>query len=247
MMNTKLISPIAWLVSFFVLLFLYTKLIGPIPFSVSSVTTAKSTAFDVTAQGKAAARPDIANVTVGIQAQGQTVKAVQDQINSVINRVSQALKQQGIDAKDIQTTNYNINPSYDYSGGTQRITGYSADTNLHVKVRNLDKVNEVIDSATDSGANSISGLNFSVDDKTKVEEEARQKAVEEAKKKAQAAAKIAGFKLGRIINYSENFQGGIRPFPLMMETSRAAGSPSTDVEPGSSEITVNVTLSYEIQ
>lgn len=245
-MYSRILTPFVWLAGFFVLLFVYTKLIGPIPFSVSSVTTVKSTTFDVSGEGKVSVKPDVASVTAGISLQAATVKSAQDQINSVINKVSEGLKQTGVDAKDIKTSNYNINPSYDYTGASQKITGYSASTNLLVKVRNLDNVNNVIDTATANGANQISGVTFEVDDKTKAEDEARQKAVAEAKKKADQAAKIAGFKLGRIINYSESFQGSPRPVPFMMEVAKSAGSP-TQVEPGSSEIIVNVTLSYEIQ
>lgn len=245
-MASRFAYPLVLILSFFIVLFIYIKLAGPIPFSVNSVTTQKSTTFDVTGEGKATIKPDIASITAGIQVQSSSVKGAQDQINSVINKVSEAIKQAGVDAKDIQTSGYNIYPSYDYTSGTQRVTGYNANTNLLVKIRNLDNVNEVIDAATASGANQVSGLSFSVDDKTKVEAQARQKAVEEAKKKAEGAAKIAGFKLGRIINYSENFQGGIRPVPIMMETTKAVGAPATQVEPGSSEIKISVTLSYEI-
>lgn len=244
-MTSKIPPSILVIFSFFLMLFLYTKLIGPIPFSVSSVATQKSDAFNVTGEGKSTIKPDIASVTVGISSQGQSVKAAQDQINIVINKVSDAIKKTGVDGKDIQTTNYSIYPGYDYTNG-QKITGYNASTNLSVKVRNLDNVNKVIDAATGSGANQISGLIFEVDDKTKAQNEARQKAVEEARKKAEQAAQIAGFKLGRIINYAENFQGGPRPIPLMMEAAKSQGIP-TQVEPGSSEVTVSVTLSYEIQ
>lgn len=138
-------------------------------------------------------------------------------------------------------------PTYGYSGTAQRINGYNASATLLIKVRNLDNVNNVIDQATGNGANQVSGLSFGVDDKTKQEGEARQMAVAEAKKKAEQAAKIAGFKLGRIINYSENFGGSPRPIPLMMDAAKAVGSVPTQVEPGSSEVLVSVTLSYEIQ
>lgn len=247
-MISKFTSPFVWLFSFFILLFVFTKLVGPIPFSVSSVTTSKSTTFDTQGEGKAAAKPDIASISVGIQAQSSSVKGVQEQINSVINKVSAGLKQLGVDSKDIQTRNYNINPNYDYSSGSQRITGYSANTTLLVKVRELDKVNEVIDTSTANGANQVSGITFDIEDKTKVENEARQKAVQEAKKKAEQAANIAGFKLGRIINYSENQPGQGRPIPIMIQAvGKAEGGTPTQVEPGSSEITISVTLSYEIQ
>lgn len=246
-MYSRFTGPFVWLVGFFALLFLYTKIAGPLPFSVTSVTTQKSTTFDVTGEGKVMIKPDIASITAGISVQAQSVKSAQDQINSVINKVSLAVKQTGVDAKDIQTTNYSINPSFDYTGGTQRITGYSASTNLLIKVRDLDNVNNVIDAVTGSGANQVFGVSFDIDDKTKAENEARQKAVDEAKKKAADAAKIAGFKLGRIINYSENLPGSIRPIPLAVGALEKASGAPTQIEPGSSEVSVTVTLSYEIQ
>lgn len=240
-----LVTPI---LIFFLLLFVYTKVVGPIPFSVNSVTTTKSDTFNVTGEGSVAAKPDIATLNVGIQAQGSTVKAAQDQINATINKVAEAIKKLGVEQKDIQTTNYNINPNYDFQGNIQRITGYSASTNLTIKVRNIDLVNQVIDQATGSGANQVGGISFDVDDKTKVENEARQKAVAAAKTKAESAAKIAGFKLSRLVNYSENFEGGPRPIPLRMSVGAPdAEKLETAVEPGSSEIKVVVTLSYEIQ
>ncbi|MBI2196657.1 SIMPL domain-containing protein [Candidatus Daviesbacteria bacterium] len=232
---------------FFFLLFAYTKIAGPIPFSVTSVTTTKTDTFNVTGEGFVAAKPDIATLNVGIQAQGSTVKAAQDQINAAINKVAEAIKKLGVEQKDIQTQNYQINPNYDFQGPTQRITGYSASTNLSIKVRKIDLVNQVIDEATANGANLVGSISFDVDDKAKVENEARQKAVETAKKKAENAAKIAGFRLGRLVNYSENFGGG--PEPILLRAMAAPGGgekPDTSIEPGSSEIKVVVTLSYEI-
>ena len=246
-MNNKiLLLPIIGATTFFVLLFLFTKLFGPIPFSVNSVTTTKSDTFNVTGEGKVTVKPDTASVTAGIQAQSSTVKGAQDQINLVINKISQSLKQAGIDEKDIQTTNYSIHPSYDYSGSAQRITGYSASTNLLIKVRNIEKINEVIDIATNNGANQVGGVSFDVDDRTKWENEARTKAVDEAKRKAEEASKIAGFRLGKIINYSENFGGGIRPIPMMRALDASSKEVSTQLESGSTDITVVVTLSYQI-
>lgn len=246
MNNKLLILPVIGATTFFVLLFSFTKIFGPIPFSVNSVTTSKSSTFDVTGEGKVTASPDIALVTVGIVANGQTVKQAQDQVNSTINKVSDAVKKLGVDSKDIKTTNYSINPTYDYSNG-QKITGYSANTNLLIKVKQLEKTNSVIDIATANGANQVGGISFDINDRTKLENEARQKAVDEAKKKAGDASRIAGFKLGRIINYSENPQG-IGPVPLRaMAADKAIGGAPTQVEPGLSDIVVSVTLSYEIQ
>ncbi|MBI3485554.1 SIMPL domain-containing protein [Candidatus Daviesbacteria bacterium] len=233
---------------FFILLFAYTKLAGPIPFTISSVVTNKSNTFDVSGEGKATVKPDIALISLGVSATAPTAKAAQDQMNLNINKVSDAVKKLGVEAKDIQTQNYNINPIYDngsFIGSSQKITGYSADTNLSVKVRNLDTANKVLDAATVAGANQIGGISFEVEDRAKAESEARTKAVAQAKQKAAQASQIAGFRLGRVINYSEGFNGGIVR-PLGAAKADMASQAPTQIEPGSSEIDITVTLSYEI-
>ncbi len=246
-MLERIIAVASTLVIFFILLFAYTKIAGPIPFKVDSIATTKSTTFDVTGEGKASIKPDSANVSAGVSESGASVKEVQDKINAVINRVSEAVKAQGVDAKDIQTANYNINPTYDFTGGSQRITGYSASTNLTIKVRNIDNAGKVIDAATTAGATNVANLGFDAEDKSAAENEARKKAVEQARKKAEDASKIAGFSLGRVINYNESFGGSPRPIPLGAVDSSAVRAPETNLEPGTNEITVFVTLSYEIR
>lgn len=228
------------IIIFFLALFAYTKLAGPIPFSITSVTTTKTDTFSVTGEGKVSVPPDIAVISAGVQAQGATVKIAQDQLNKNMNAISTAVKAAGVDAKDIQTSGYSINPMYNYNTGTQRITGYQASSNLTIKVRAIDSTNSVIDAATAAGANQIGGITFDVDDKTKAQNQAREKAVADAKSKAENAAKIAKFTLGRVINYSEDFSNSPRPIPMMAKAE-------TSIEPGSNEIMVTVTLSYQIQ
>lgn len=231
---------------FFVVLFAYIRFAGPIPFSINSTTTTKADTFNVSGEGKSFVKPDAAYVAVGITASGTTIQQAQEGVNSVINQVSASIKKLGIEEGDIQTTNYNINPNYDYQTGRQRITGFQASTNLKVKVKDINKINSVIDTATEAGANEVGGITFDVADKTKAENEARQKAVTEAKKKAENAAEIAGFTLGRIINYSESFGGAPRPIP-MLQSADSKEATATQIEVGTSEINLTVTLSYELR
>jgi uncharacterized protein YggE len=236
------------IIIFFIALFAYTKLAGPIPFTVTSVTTNKTDTFSVTGEGKVSVPPDIAVVSAGVQAQGATVKIAQDQLNKNMNAISAAVKSAGVDSKDIQTSGYNINPMYDYNAGSQRITGYQASSNVTIKVRAIDTASSVIDAATLAGANQVGDISFDVDDKTTAQNEARQKAVADAKTKAENAARIAGFSLGKIINYSEDFGGIVRPVPMLAKADAAGGGGApTQVETGTNEITVTVTLSYQIQ
>lgn len=235
-------------VVFFLCLFAFTKFVGPIPLSISSVTTQKTDSFTVRGEGKVSLTPDIAVLHAGVTAEGATVKRVQDELSGKMNAISAAVKQLGVDIKDMQTGQYNISPEYDYSEPTQRITGYRANSNLTIKVRNLKNASKVIDAATANGANQISDISFDVDDKTAAENKARILAVSDAKSKAQAAAKAAGFKLGRVINYSEGETGFPRPYMMEKTTMMTdeAGAP-TQVEPGTNELTVTVSLSYELQ
>lgn len=244
-MKTTILS----LIVFFVSLFLYTKFAGPIPFSITNVTSNKSEAFTVTGVGTVSVKPDIATVNVGVQATGTTVKEVQDNLNKNINAVSIAVKKLGVDEKDIKTSNYNMYPDYDYTGSRQKIVGYQASSNLTIKVRDIEKANSVVDAATAAGANTVGGISFDVDDKTKAEDEARKLAVADAKTKAELAAKTAGFTLGKIINYQES-TGGNRIYPMYAKADSLAvpgGGAPTELETGSTDIQLTVTLSYEVK
>jgi len=233
---------------FFLCFFAYTKVAGPIPFSVSSIITEKTDTFSVSGEGEITMIPDIAVVSAGVRAQSDTVTSAQEELNSTMNAIANAVKQLGINEKDIKTTRYSISPIYDYDTPERSITGYEADATLSIKVRKLNNANQVIDAATANGANQVGGITFDVDDKTKAENQARELAVKDAKSKAEQAARTAGFTLGKIIHYSED--GGASPRPVMMgklSLDSVQEAPPTQVEPGSTELTVQVTLSYEIR
>lgn len=258
------------LVLFFVSLFLFTKLAGPLPFTVKNISSGVSDVFTISGEGKVTIKPDVAVVNLGVNADGKTVKEAQDKINLVANQVLDQLKQIGIDPKDIKTQSYNIYPTYDFDKPSQkarpvpptnvpvspvepsievidqssRITGYHASTTISVKIKDSQKVNQVIDSATTSGANQIGGVTFEAADKTEAENEARKKAIEDAKKKAQEAAKVAGFRLGKMVSYFENLSPPPTLGDVVLEKAEVV---DTNIRPGSMEVVVNVTLNYEIR
>lgn len=233
-MENKLVSAV---VVFFVLLFVYAKFGPAVPFAVTQVTTTKPEPFSVSASGKVTAVPDIAQVNLGFSTSGSTVSQVQNQANKTMNDISNAIKKLGISEKDIQTSNYNLRPD------AEKHT-YIIDINLEVKVRDFDKINQVIDAATANGANQIGGLNFTLDDAEKFRSSARKIAIENAKKKASQIASDAGIKLGKLINVIESSNDVPRVY--MMDKAMGAGSPTgTVIEPGQSEISSAVTLQYE--
>lgn len=244
-MPQKLSRSLALILFFFITLGVYTKLVGPIEFRVNQISTQKTATFDVSGEGSVAVIPDQAEITLGLTITKPTVAAAKDQVNTIINGITQALKDSGVGETDIKTTNYSINPDYDYRSGNNRITGYTVSVHLLVKFTDFDTLNQAIDRGAALGANQIGGVAFSLTDtaKAKAETEARQQAVAAAKQKAASLATAAGIKLGRIVNVQENSFAPPRPI-YALETASAELAP-TQLPPGTTEVKLTVTLSYE--
>ena len=236
-------------VSIFLLLFLFFKFGPKIPLSI--ISQQKGEPLIVTGEGKVSVTPDIAKVTLGIQENGQILKQVQDEVNKKSKTLTDALKKLGIGEKDIKTTSYSVYPQYDYTVPNSKITGYQVSTAYEVTIRDFNKVNDVLVEATTAGANTSGGIAFEINDETKAKklQEAREEAVSKAKEKAQGLAKAAGISLGKIINISESQGGDIRPIMYAKEAVGLGGGAPTpaDIQQGETEISVTVSLSYEIR
>lgn len=233
-------------VIFFILLFLFFKFGPKIPLSV--ISQQKGEPFVVTGEGKVSVTPDIAIINLGVEESGVSLKQVQDSVNKKSKNLVDSLKKLGVGEKDIKTTSYNIYPQYNYQGTTPQITGYQVSIDYQVTIRDLDKVNEALVIATQNGANIAGGISFEVNDETKNTklQEAREEAVGKAKEKAEGLARAAGISLGKIINVSES-QGGNYPGPMALLEKSGAEISQPDIQPGETELSVTVSLSYEIR
>lgn len=203
----------------------------------------------VSGEGKVVVKPDIALVSFGVKTEAlKSVDAVNEN-NKKMNEVIKAVKEAGVDEKDIQTTSYNLYPVYDYTRYGTNFKGYSLEQNIQVKIRNLDKVNDVLDKATLKGANTVGQLSFTVDDMEKIKSDARVKAIEQAKQKAKDLANQSGLRLGKLINVSE----GYSPYPQPLygmggaEGAMLKSSVAPDIQTGQSEIDVTVNLTYQVR
>lgn len=241
--------PLTLLIAFFLLFFVSIKLFGPIPFAVDSIQTTKTNTFQVSGVGKASDVPDSASVSFGVTKNATTIADAQNQTNTLITTITDALKKEGIEEKNIKTTNYNVNPNYDFTSGRQTITGYTVTQTIDLTIQPIDKVNKVLDILTTNGANIVNQVNFTFSDAKKkaLENKAREMAVKEAKDKAQGLSQAAGIHLGRIIDVTEETAQEPRPIMPMVAQEKglgAAGAPS-QVTPGENSISLTVTLSYE--
>lgn len=237
------------IIAFFILLFIFAKW-GP-AISFNSTTQTKGEPLVVTGTGKVFVTPNIAKVTLGVEETGTSLKTVQDNANKKSKAITDAVKKLGVGESDIKTTSYSLYPEYDYSISVRKITGYRVSTTYEVTIKDFDKINEVLVAATASGANIAGNVNFEINDKTKKEklQEAREMAVKEAKEKAEGLAKSASITLGKIINISENQNLGDIRFAALPISGGGVPEKSIepDIQPGQTEINVNISLSYEIR
>ncbi len=206
----------------------------------------------VDGEGKVVGKPDVAAIDLGMTIEKPTVAAAQTENTRVMNLLNAALKEAGVADADVQTTAYQVNPNYDWNNGVQKLRSYSVAQNVHVKIRALDKVGDILGKAGSLGANQIGGINFTIDNPEQLKDEARAKAIENAKQKAMTLSQAAGIKLVRVVSFSESY-GGVMPQPVMYDKmaygmgGAAPAAPSPTVESGSNEINANVSITYEIQ
>jgi len=219
--------------------------------------------INVSGYGEAFGAPDIATFSFTVSSEKTTVAAAQADATAKINAISAYLKKQGIDDKDIRTSDYSINPQYDYTteaciagvpcrGGTQTLRGYEVSQTTTIKVRDTSKAGDLLTGVGQNGATQVSGLSFTFDDPNKLQNDARASAIADAKQKADLLAKQLGVSLVRVVSYNDS---GNYPTPYYAKdaaysmgagvANEAATPPSISI--GQNKVTSNVNITYEIR
>lgn len=207
----------------------------------------------VSGKGEMMVKPDIATISFSVLAENMDVAKAQSDSATKMNNIIAFLKNNGVDEKDIKTTDYNIYPRYDYINNTaypyngkQTLAGYDVSQTVSVKIRDLTKAGSVLGGVGSLGVTNISGLTFGVDKEDDVKVQARNLAVEDAKTQAQTLAKSLGVKLGKITAFSESnnypIYYGIGAAKMMDSVSSVA----PQLPAGQNTITSNVNITYEI-
>ncbi|TYC55701.1 SIMPL domain-containing protein [Rhodobacterales bacterium] len=201
-------------------------------------------------QGSVAVSPDMGVISASVVTTADTTEKALSENNALIGKVISAMKEQGIESRDIRTNGFNIFPRYDRSenkdGGQPKIVGYEVRNGIEMKVRDLAKLGDLISSAVDNGANAIDSVRFEVSEPDEKLDEARKRAVEEARHKAEIFASAAGVELGTIVSITET---GIQmPQPVLMraEAKAMAMASPVPVEAGEETIAANVTIRWSL-
>jgi uncharacterized protein YggE len=199
--------------------------------------------------GRVSVQPDIATLRLGVLVVRQTAAAARESAAATMTAVLEAISAKGVAKRDLRTALLSLNPVTDYSPETgPRVTGYQAANSVSVTVRDLAQAGALIDAALAAGATSMDGLDFSVDDPSAAEEQARQLAMADAKRRAQTIATASGVTLGAVVGVQEGDRGGAPvPYPMARAMAFKAEAADTPVEAGSQEIVVSVSVAYAIE
>lgn len=202
----------------------------------------------VTGQGLSSAQPDLATISLGVSSRAATAAEAMTQNAEAQNKVIDTLKAEGIEARDIQTSGLNLSPMIDYSkeGEAPRVTGYAAQNNVSVRVRDIAGLGAVLDKLVASGANEIGGINFTREDMTEAEDAARTAAVQDARRRAEIMAEAAGMRLGPLLRLADT-PAETPPVPMMrMMAADAKGSAPTPIEAGELTVTTSVSAIFAL-
>ncbi|HET6594052.1 MAG TPA: SIMPL domain-containing protein [Anaerolineales bacterium] len=205
--------------------------------------------LSVSGSGDALLAPDIAYIYVGVHTESPTAAEAVEENTSQTQGLIQAIREFGIDEKDIRTTNFSIYPMDRFDPATGLPSGekvYAVDNTVYVTIRDLTKLGDLLDTAVQAGANNINSVQFDVADKDEALREARANAVKDAEAEAQALAQAAGLSLGEIqsISFSE-----AQPYPIFDGKGgggAVAEQAAVPIQPGQLTFTVSVNVTYAL-
>ncbi|MFH1509565.1 MAG: SIMPL domain-containing protein [Candidatus Nealsonbacteria bacterium] len=206
----------------------------------------------VSGVGEIYAKPDLAITYFSVTKEAKTVAEALSSNTKSMNAVIQAIKDQGVEDKDLKTTNFNIYPRYEwtdktssiYPNGQRELVGYEVSQTLEVKIRNLEKTADILQAGVDSGSNQVGNLQFTIENSDDLKAEAREIAIDEAKSKAKVLAKQLGVRLAGVASFSESGDGIIY-FDTRMEATSGGSTPQ--IETGENKIESRVSITYKIK
>ena len=240
---------------------LAVTLLGPSPARVAAQEPSPvlqgemSRTITVVGEGRVRIQPDIAQINIGIEVVGETVKEASSQVAETMTAVMNALKEGGVAEKDMQTSGYSVWVERPYGPEgpiMDQAPIYHVNNTVNVTIRDLTNVGGVLDAAIEAGANNIYGVTFSIADPKPLQAEAREKAVADALAKAEELAGLNNVQLGEVVSVSEVIGGGPSGYypgfarvPVAPEGMGGGGG--GPISPGELEMAAQLQVTYAIE
>lgn len=238
------------LASMLVAVFLVAGAACSAPAEDSPSSNAPQRLLTVNGHGEARHAPDMATISAGVRTQATTAQEALRANTAAMNKVFATMKPLGIEEKDMQTSNFSVQPVYQQNPAgvpqtePNKIVGYQVFNQVTVVVRDISKLGTALDAFITAGANEMYGVSFAIADTDQLTDDARDAAIKDATRKAGLMAKSAGVKLGRLVSISES--SNAPPVP-MYQARFAKAEASVPTAAGEQVLNADATLVYEIE
>lgn len=208
------------------------------------------TRLDISATGTVSRVPDLAIISAGVVTRASTATAAIAENAARMERVRAALKRAGIEDRDIQTSSINLNPDYRYQDNQPPVlTGYQASNNVSIKFRDIRNSGRILDALVAQGANQINGPSLTIDKPEAAYDEARTRALAVGRARAELYARSLGMRVARLLSVSESGGFSRPPMPYAADAIQVTGArvSKTEIDPGSQDLEVSLSMSFELQ
>lgn len=215
--------------------------------------SAESTPGTITVTGSATivTEADTASISLGVSSTAKEAGEASQANARLVDQLLAALKDAGIEEKDISTNYYYVSTRRDYSAYTESgeypVIGYEVNNTLTVVIHELERAGEIIDLALASGANSCDGLSFSTTKAGTARDEALTAAIQEGKRRAEIVASAAGKSLGEVLTIHETYTSGGPVFNAKMMAEASAQDVGTSILADGLNFTATVEMTFEMK
>jgi uncharacterized protein len=218
------------------------------PAMAQTQTASPQRLIAMTGAGEVSAAPDMVTVTVGVVEQAEAAAAALNANTAKMTVLLQALKDAGIADKDVQTSNFSVNPRYEFdqTRQTQKMVGYEVSNQVTIRLRKIADLGGLLDRLVQAGSNQVNGISFGIADTSKLEDEARRRATENARHKAEVYAKAAGVEIGKVVSISETTSYR-PPMPMVAARRMQADAAPVPIAAGEATVSASVDVVWELK
>ena len=221
--------------------------------SVAAPSAEKALEVTVSTSSTVRLVPDKATVSFGVTTQEQTAELAQSKNSEAVKNVMEVLTGRGVEEKSIRTTYYSMYPQYDWSDGEQRITGYNVTTTMTVQDQNIEDLGTLLSACVAAGITNIDNVSLLCSGYDEAYRQALVQAVADSRLKAEALAEAGGKTLGEVVTITEGWQdtsaryGQASGVSFSVEAAKDNAAAAPSLQPGETEITANVTVTYRMK
>jgi len=205
----------------------------------------------VSGNGEVTAEPDLAQVTLGVEARRPTMAEARAEVAKTVDRVLALTRDLRIDPKLVNATRVQVQPEYSWNDKDRKrvLLGYMVSRQVQVEVRDLEQLGPLLERAVDAGVNQVNDPVLDSSKRKSLEREAMAKAVEDARLNAETLAKAAGARLGPVRTL--NGASSSPPMPMyrrgpMVMADAAAAPPAETYQPGEMKFSAMVNAEYDL-